>query len=55
MWCGAGGLPMSCPLLEGDGLLSLVMLDVAEKEPVAPAPAPAAFLLHQILKRRKRS
>ena len=29
------------PLLEGDGLLSLEMLDVAEKKPMAPASAAA--------------
>ena len=39
MWSNAGAPPMSCPLLEGDGLLNVEMLDVAVKDPVAPAPA----------------
>ena len=30
---------MSCPLLEGDSLLNLEMLDVAEKNPMSPASA----------------
>ena len=37
MWSSAGALPMSCPLPEGDGLLNLEMLDIAEKDPVARA------------------
>ena len=34
MCSSAGPLPGSCPLLGGDGLLSLEMLDVAEKYPM---------------------
>ena len=41
MWSGAEVPPVSCPLLEGDGLLKLEMLDIAEKDTVAPAPASA--------------
>ena len=52
MWSGAGALPMSCPLLEGYSLQNLEMLDVAEKDPVAPASAPAPLL--QILKMKNR-
>ena len=32
---------MSCPLIEEDSLLNVEMLDVAEKDPMAPAPASA--------------
>ena len=41
MWSGVGALPMACPLIEEDHLLHLKMLDVAEKDPIAPAPASA--------------
>ena len=43
MWSGAGALPMSCPLLERDGLLSMEMLDIAERDPVPPAASVSAF------------
>ena len=39
MWSGAGALPVSFPLLEGDGLLNLEMLVFAEKDSITPAPA----------------
>ena len=42
MWSHAGALPMSCPLIEEYGLLNLEILDVAEKDPMTPAPASAA-------------
>ena len=41
IWSGARAPPMSCPLIEEDSLLKLEMLDVAEKDPVAPAPTSA--------------
>ena len=55
MWSSAGALPMSCPLLEGDGLLNLEMLDVAEKDHVASAQHLLLLSLFQSLKRRNRS
>ena len=36
---GAGAPPMPCPLIKEDSLLNLDMLDAAEKDPMAPAPA----------------
>ena len=42
MWSGAGAPPVPCPLLEGGGPLNLEMLDIAKKDPIAPAPASAS-------------
>ena len=56
MWSDAGAPPMPCPpLLEGDSLLNLEMLDVAEKDPADPVPVSAPASLLQSLKRRNRS
>ena len=46
---------MSCPNIEEYGLLNLEMLDVVEKDPVAPAPVSPPSSLTQILKRKNRS
>ena len=42
LWSGAGALPVSFSLLEGSKLLKLEMLDVVEKDPMAPAPPSAS-------------
>ena len=50
MWNSAGAPPMFFPLLEGESLLSLEMLDVTEKEHVAPAPAPISPIPEEFLR-----